>query len=99
MIVTFLNCITLRSRIYSLLISILTGWIKDVVPLNLNCSDVCQMLDAEDYLHCSSNVCIPALPTLSARPESLTFHTGLVRIMPGNGDEKVRCDAEPKMAS
>ncbi|PYH73687.1 uncharacterized protein BO88DRAFT_401283 [Aspergillus vadensis CBS 113365] len=32
-------------------------------------------------------------------PESLTFHTELMRIMPGNEGEKARCDAEPKLAS
>ncbi|GKZ36754.1 hypothetical protein AbraIFM66950_007951 [Aspergillus brasiliensis] len=75
------------------------SWIKDVVAhhLNLGSPDACQVSNIEDWLHGSFNVCIPV--TASSRGTKpmilrlpLPYRIG-EDFMPGNGDEKVRCEA------
>ncbi|KAL4779890.1 hypothetical protein BJX76DRAFT_364824 [Aspergillus varians] len=74
-------------------------WIKNTVAhhLNLNPSDICHVSKVEDWLHGSFNVCIPV--TVSTRSTKrvllrlpLPYRVG-EDFMPGNGDEKVRCEA------
>ncbi|KAE8355183.1 hypothetical protein BDV28DRAFT_129457 [Aspergillus coremiiformis] len=74
-------------------------WIKNTVAhhFNLYSSDVCHVSDIEDWLHGSFNVCIPI--TINTRSVKrlilrlpLPYRVG-EDFMPGNGDEKVRCEA------
>ncbi|KAE8153631.1 hypothetical protein BDV25DRAFT_22006, partial [Aspergillus avenaceus] len=74
-------------------------WIKNIVAhhLNLNSPDACHVSDVKDWLHGSFNVCIPVtVSTRSAKPVilrlPLPYRVG-EDFIPGNGDEKVRCEA------
>ncbi|RAH72998.1 uncharacterized protein BO66DRAFT_418475 [Aspergillus aculeatinus CBS 121060] len=74
------------------------GWIQNTVAhhLNLNTPDLCHVSDIEDWLHRSFNVCVP----VTIRPKGikvilrlpLPYRVG-EDFRPGNGDEKVRCEA------
>ncbi|KAL2811735.1 hypothetical protein BDW59DRAFT_54160 [Aspergillus cavernicola] len=75
------------------------SWIKNIVAhhLNLNSPDACDVSKIENWLHGSFNVCIPVtVGTRSAKPVilrlPLPYRVG-EDFMPGNGDEKVRCEA------
>ncbi|PYI01892.1 hypothetical protein BO78DRAFT_423018 [Aspergillus sclerotiicarbonarius CBS 121057] len=74
-------------------------WIKNIVAhhLNLNSPDACHVSNVENWLHGSCNVCIPiTVGTRSAKQVilrlPLPYRVG-EEFMPGNGDEKVRCEA------
>lgn len=74
-------------------------WIENVVAhhLGLNSSGMCHVLEREHWLHGSFNVCIPV--TIQSRNEKrvlirfpLPYRVG-EEFNPGNGDEKIRCEA------
>ncbi|RAK99712.1 uncharacterized protein BO80DRAFT_466024 [Aspergillus ibericus CBS 121593] len=74
-------------------------WIKNIVAhhLNLSSPDACHVSNVESWLHGSFNVCIPVtVCTRSAKQVilrlPLPYRVG-EEFMPGNGDEKVRCEA------
>lgn len=75
------------------------GWIKNVVAhhLNLISPDSCQVSDVENWLHGSFNVCIPVTVTIRSAKRVILRLPLPYRIgedfMPGNGDEKARCEA------
>ncbi|PYI28058.1 hypothetical protein BP00DRAFT_459711 [Aspergillus indologenus CBS 114.80] len=74
------------------------SWIQNTVAhhLNLNSPNLCHVSNIEDWLHGSFNVCVP----VTIRPKGirvilrlpLPYRVG-EDFMPGNGDEKVRCEA------
>ena len=73
-------------------------WIKKIIVhhLNLKSSDV-HVSDVDDWLHGSFNVCIPVTVGTSTTKRvifrlPLPYKVG-EDFMPGNGDEKVRCEA------
>lgn len=80
------------------------SWIKAVVAhhLNSSLSESCLVADTEDWLHGSYNVCIP-VSISNWRGKQQPGERVLLRIplpyrggeafRPGNGDEKIRCEA------
>lgn len=74
-------------------------WIKNVVAhhLNLTSPDACHVSEVENWLHGSFNVCIPVTVTIRSAKTVILRLPLPYRIgedfMPGNGDEKVRCEA------
>ena len=77
-------------------------WIKTIVAhhLGLNSSNACDVADIVDWFHGSFNVCIPVtIKDWKRRPGGrillrlpLPYRVGEA-FRPGNGDEKVRCEA------
>lgn len=79
-------------------------WIRAVVSyhLNLRSSDYCHVADVSDWLHGSFNVCIP-VTIVDWKGKQQSGDRVLIRFPlpyrvgesyhPGNGDEKLRCEA------
>ncbi|KAB8213342.1 hypothetical protein BDV33DRAFT_66606 [Aspergillus novoparasiticus] len=92
-----------QSQFFTLLQS-KRSWIRVIVAhhLNLPSSNACQVADVGEWLHGSFNVCIP-VTILEWNQKQQSGHRVLVRFplpyrigedfRPGNGDEKVRCEA------
>ncbi|EAW15263.1 uncharacterized protein ACLA_059270 [Aspergillus clavatus NRRL 1] len=74
-------------------------WIKTIVAHHLNLSSpaVCRVSEVEDWLYGSFNVCIPVILSNSDGKRVLVRFPLPYRVgddfMPGNGDEKVKCEA------
>jgi hypothetical protein len=80
------------------------SWIRGIVAhhLNLRSANACQVADVREWLHGSFNVCVPV--TISEWNQKqqvgdrvlvrfpLPYRIG-ENFRPGNGDEKVRCEA------
>lgn len=98
-----LNYPSQQSQFFTLLQS-KRSWIRVIVAhhLNLPSSNTCQVADVGEWLHGSFNVCIP-VTILEWNQKQQSGHRVLVRFplpyrigenfRPGNGDEKVRCEA------
>lgn len=82
------------------------SWIKGVVAhhLGLRSPDACHVADLEDWFHGSSNVCVPiTIANWKGKQRQQPGQRVLLRLPlpyrvgeafnPGNGDEKVRCEA------
>lgn len=74
------------------------GWMETVVAHHLNLSSaVCHVAGIEDWLHGSFNVCVPiAIDTWNRKRVLLRFPLPYrvgEAYRPGNGDEKIRCEA------
>jgi hypothetical protein len=74
------------------------GWMETVVAHHLNLSSaVCHAAGIEDWLHGSFNVCVPiTIDTLNGKRVLLRFPLPYrvgEAYRPGNGDEKIRCEA------
>jgi hypothetical protein len=76
-----------------------SDWIKTIVAHHLNLSSpaVCRVSEIKDWLHGSFNVCVPVMLSNWDRKRVLVRFPLPYRVgedfMPGNGDEKVRCEA------
>ncbi|KAJ5088348.1 hypothetical protein N7456_011964 [Penicillium angulare] len=74
-------------------------WMKTVVAhhLNLGCPSRCEVLEMEDWLHGSFNVCVPIVINNPQKSRVLLRFPLPYRVgeafNPGNGDEKIRCEA------
>jgi len=80
------------------------NWIEAIVAhhLNLASSDSCHVADIEDWHHGSFNVCVPVTIDIWKGKQQpgrrvllrfpLPYRVGEA-FRPGNGDEKVRCEA------
>lgn len=72
-------------------------WIKAAVAhhLGLNSPAACHVTETEDWLHGSFNVCVPVTVDNGKRVLvrfPLPYRVGEA-FRPGNGDEKIRCEA------
>ncbi|KZF22308.1 hypothetical protein L228DRAFT_239293 [Xylona heveae TC161] len=74
-------------------------WIRKVVAyhLGLKSSTACRVAEVEDWLHGSFNVCIPVVvPSWNDKRVLIRFPLPYrvgEAFRPGNGDEKIRCEA------
>lgn len=74
------------------------SWMKTVVAHHLNLPPaVCHVADMEDWLHGSYNVCVPIdIDSWNGKRVLLRFPLPYrvgEAYRPGNGDEKIRCEA------
>lgn len=75
------------------------NWMKAAVAhhLNLQSTDACHVADMPDWLHGSYNVCVPVTISTWHKKRVLLRFPLPYRVgesfQPGNGDEKVRCEA------